>query len=144
MPPSITITTTTKAPPAAVGQEARDGDTVFVVTSVDQSKIAGIPSNQFMQVTAQGVFLNVHMTVTNAGNKPQTFFATNQKLKIHDSVFEANSAAAMWTQAANVPVNPGNSIQVVVSFDVPVGTPPSGTLQLHESIFSAGVQVLLT
>jgi hypothetical protein len=141
--PSITITTTTKPPPATIGQEVRDGDTVFVVTSVDQSKIAGDPGNPYMQVTAQGQFLNVHLMVRNAGNKPQTFFAANQKLKLGDSVFEANGAAALWTQAMNVTINPGNSVQVVVSFDVPANTVIKGVVQLHESLISPGAEVSL-
>lgn len=142
--PSITITTTTKPPPAAIGQGARDGDTTFTVNSISQSKVAGDLSNPYMQVTAQGVFLNVHLTVTNSGTKPQTFFASNQKLKIGDSTYEANGSAAMWTSAMNVTINPGNSIQVVLSFDVPAGTVINGTVQLHESIISKGVEVALS
>ncbi|WP_244975387.1 DUF4352 domain-containing protein [Mycobacterium kubicae] len=141
--PSITITTTTKPPPAAIGQQARDGDTIFVVTSIDQSKVAGDLSNPYMQVTAQGQFLNVHLTVTNSGNKPQTFFATNQKLMLGQSTYEANSSAALWTSAMNVPINPGNTIQVVVSFDLPANTVVTGTVRLHESIISPGVEVAL-
>jgi hypothetical protein len=49
----------------------------------------------------------------------------------------------MWTKAANVTINPGNSIQVVVSFDVPPGA-NGGTLQLHDSVFSGGVDVVLS
>ena len=133
----------TPPPIASIGQEARDGQFAFTVTSVDRSKIAGDLSNQFEIVTAQGEFLNVHVTVANTGNQAQTFFATNQKLKISGRVYEANSSAALWTQALNVTINPGNSIQVVVSFDVPPGT-KGGTLQLHDSVFSGGVEVALS
>lgn len=142
--PSWTMTTTTKPAPAAIGQQARDGDTVFVVTSLDQSKIAGDPSNPYMQVTAQGTFLNVHLAVRNAGSQPQTFFATNQKLKLSSSVYEANGSAALWTGSMNVSINPGNAIQVVVSFDVPGSTVLSGTIELHQSLISPGVEVTLS
>lgn len=143
--PSLpSITTTTKAPPAAIGQQVRDGDTVFTVTSIDQSKVAGDLSNPYMQVTAQGVFLNVHLTVSNGGNKPQTFFGSNQKLTLGDSTYEANGSAAMWTNAMNVTINPGNSIQAVVSFDIPANTVVSGTVRLRESILSPGVEVALS
>jgi len=89
------------------------------------------------------VVVVVEPIVANTGNQAQTFFATNQKLKISGRVYEANSSAALWTQALNVTINPGNSIQVVVSFDVPPGT-NGGTLQLHDSVFSGGVEVALS
>jgi hypothetical protein len=55
-----------------IGQEVRDGKFGFVVTSVNRSKIAGNPTNPYMTTKAQGEFLNVHLTVTNTGDKPQT------------------------------------------------------------------------
>jgi Domain of unknown function (DUF4352)/Protein of unknown function (DUF2510) len=140
--PSPTVATTTAAPTAGVGQEARDGKFAFTVTSVDRSKQAGDVNNPYMTVTAQGEFLNVHMTVANTGNHAQTFFATNQHLKIGNNTYDANGSAAMWTHAMSQDVNPGNSIQVVVSFDVPPGS-GGGVLQLHDSMFSGGVKVAL-
>lgn len=130
----------TSKPVASIGQEVRDGQFAFTVVSVDRSKQAGDLSNQFEIVTAQGEFLNVHMTVANTGNHAQSFFATNQHLKIGGKTYDANGMAALWTSSANEEVNPGNSIQVVVSFDVPPGA-SGGTLQLHDSAFSGGVQV---
>jgi hypothetical protein len=50
--------------------------------------------------------------------------------------------AAVWTGDSNVEVNPGNSIDAVVSFDVPAGT-SVGTMELHDSMFSGGVTVSL-
>lgn len=127
---------------ASLGQEVRDGQFAFTVNSVDRSKQAGDLSNQFEIVTAQGEFVNVHMTVANTGNHAQTFFATNQHLKIGSNTYDANGMAALWMKSANEEVNPGNSIQVVVSFDVPPGA-SGGTLQLHDSAFSSGTQVAL-
>lgn len=129
-------------PTASIGQEVRDGQFAFTVTSVDRSKQAGDLTNQFEIVTAQGEFLNVHMTVKNTGDHAQTFFATNQHLKIGSNTYDANSMAALWTRSASETINPGNSIQAVVSFDVPPGT-GGGTLQLHDSAFSGGTQVTL-
>jgi hypothetical protein len=129
---------------SGIGQEARDGKFAFVVTSVDRSKTAGDPSNQFETVTAQGEFLNVHLTVSNIGDQSQSFFASNQKLQIGGNQFSANdTAAAMWTQSADVSINPGNSIQAVVSFDVPPDTTDNGVITLHDSAFSGGVKVSL-
>lgn len=132
----------TPKPIASIGQEVRDGQFAFTVISVDRSKQAGDLSNQFEIVTAQGEFLNVHMTVANTGNHAQSFFATNQHLKIGSNTYDANGMAALWMSSANQEINPGNSIQVVVSFDVPPGA-SGGTLQLHDSAFSGGTQVAL-
>lgn len=140
--PSSTVRTTTTPPIAGVGQEVRDGQFAFTVTSVDRSKQAGDLSNPFEIVTAQGEFLNVHMTVANIGNHAQTFFATNQHLKIEDNTYDANASAALWAGSVNQDVNPGNSIQVVVSFDVPPGS-GGGVVELHDSAFSGGVKVAL-
>ena len=40
-------------------------------------------------------------------------------------------------------INPGNSIQVKVAFDVPPGTPTEGAvLEMHDSTLSGGVQAM--
>jgi Domain of unknown function (DUF4352)/Protein of unknown function (DUF2510) len=133
------------APPplAGVGQEVRDGKFAFVATSVDRSKTAGDPSNQIETVTAQGEFVNVHLKVRNVGDKAQNFFASNQRLQIGDKQFSANDTAAMWIGSMTVEVNPGNTIQAVVSFDVAPGTSNGGVLTVHESIFSGGAKISL-
>jgi hypothetical protein len=128
---------------AGIGQEVRDGKFAFVVNSVDQSKTAGNPDNEFETVTAQGEFLNVHLTVSNIGDRTQSFSASNQKLQIGGNEFSANDSAAMWTQSMNVDINPGNNIQAVVSFDVPPNNTDDGVLTLHDSAFSGGVKVSL-
>jgi hypothetical protein len=46
--------------------------------------------------------------------------------QIGDKQFSANDSAATWTQSMNVEINPGNSIQALVSFDVPPGTSNAG------------------
>jgi Domain of unknown function (DUF4352)/Protein of unknown function (DUF2510) len=128
---------------AMVGQEVHDGKFAFVVNSVDRSKTAGDPSNEIETVTAQGEFLNVHMTVTNVGDRTQNFFASNQKLFIGGNEFSPNGTAAMWIGSMTVDINPGNNIQAVVSFDVPANNTDNGVLALHDSAFSGGVKVSL-
>lgn len=137
-------TTTAPPPLAGIGQEVRDGKLAFVATSIDQSKTAGgDPSIPIETVTAQGEFVNVHLKVSNVGDKAQSFFASNQKLQIGDKQFSANDTAAMWIGSMTVEINPGNSIQVVVSFDVPPGTSNDGVLTVHDSIFSGGAKISL-
>jgi hypothetical protein len=133
------------APPprAGIGQEVRDGKFAFVVTSIDRSKTAGDPSNQVEIVTAQGEFVNVHLSVSNVGDQPQNFFASNQKLQIGANQFSANDTAAMWIGSMTIEINPGKSIQAVVSFDVAPGTSNDGVLTVHDSIFSGGAKISL-
>jgi hypothetical protein len=134
------------APPpvGGIGQEVRDGNFGFVVTSVDMSKSAGGDfSNQFEIVPAQGEFVNVHLTVSNVGDRPQSFLAYNQTLQIGANQFSSNNAATMWTQGMTVEINPGNSIQALVSFDVPPGPANDGVLTVHDSLFSGGASISL-
>ena len=85
----------------------------------------------------------MHLKVSNVGDQPQSFFASNQKLQIGDKQFDANDTAAMWIGSMTVEINPGNSIQAVVSFDVPPGTSNDGVLTVHDSIFSGGAKINL-
>ncbi|MDT5143028.1 MAG: hypothetical protein QOI79_2382 [Mycobacterium sp.] len=136
-------TNTAPPPLAGIGQEVRDGKFAFVATSVDQSKTAGDPSNRVETVTAQGEFVNVHLNVSNVGDQAQSFFASNQKLQIGDKQFSANDTAAMWIGSMTIEINPGNSIQALVSFDVAPGTSNDGVLTVHDSIFSGGAKISL-
>jgi archaellum component FlaG (FlaF/FlaG flagellin family) len=125
-----------------VNQEGRDGKFAFVVTSVDPAKTAHDPSNPSIQQSAQGMYVNVHLTVKNVGNRPQTFFADNQRLWVGDRHFIPDGMAAVWAKASSVRIDPGSSITAVVSFDVPDGTTGADTVELHDSALSPGVQVL--
>ena len=140
---SSTPTNTAPLRLAGIGQKVRDGKFVFVATSVDQSKTAGDPSNQVETVTAQGEFVNVHLNVSNVGDQAQSFFASNQKLQIGDKQFSANDTAAMWIGSMTLEINPGNSIQAVVSFDVAPGTSNDGVLTVHDSTSSGGAKISL-
>jgi Domain of unknown function (DUF4352) len=130
-------------PLARIGQEVRDGNFGFVVTSVDVSKTASDPSIQFEIVPKQGEFVNVHLTVRNVGDRPQSFFAYNQTLQIGANQFSSNNEATMWTQGMTAEINPGNSIPAVVSFDVPPGTSTDGVLTVHGSLVSGGARISL-
>lgn len=136
-------TTSASAPRAAIGQEVRDGNFGFVVTSVDVSKTARDPSIQFEIVPKQGEFVHVHLTVRNIADRPQRFFAYNQTLQIGANQFSSNNEATMWTQAMTVEIKPGTSIQAVVSFDVPRGTTNDGVLTVHGSSSSDGARISL-
>jgi hypothetical protein len=141
---TTTVGATPPQPPhAGIGQEVGDGNFRFVVTSVDVSKTAGDPGSQFQIAPKQGEFVNVHLTVRNVGDRPQTFYAYNQTLQIGTSQFSSNTAATMWKQAMTVDINPGSSIQAVVSFDVPPGASKDGVLTLRTSLASGGTRISL-
>jgi hypothetical protein len=129
-------------PPVGLNQEARDGKFAFVVTSVDTAKTAHDPDNPFTQQIAKGTYVNIHLTVKNIANRPQTFFADNQRLWVGDRQFSPDRMAAVWAKASNVRIDPGSSITAEVTFDVPAGATGADTVELHDSALSAGVKVV--
>lgn len=124
-----------------IGVPVRDGKFEFVVSGITRSSTAGDPNNEFLQETAKGEFVNVHLTVTNIGNEPQSYFPSEQKLVIDGKQFAA--ADISWASEGNGNINPGLSIDTTVSFDVPPGSQPEAVV-LHDSMFSNGVTVSLT
>lgn len=128
---------------APAGSAVRDGKFEFQVLGITRAQQAGDPSNQFETVQAQGEFIIVTMSVTNIGDRAQSYFGTNQKLfDTAGRQYEANSAADMWANKGTGDINPGNSIRVKAAFDVPPGTQPA-ELEVHDSMFSGGVKVRL-
>jgi hypothetical protein len=120
---------------------ASDGKFRFTVTSVDRSSTAGDPTNEFMQETAKGQFVNVHLTAENTGDEAQMYFANNQKLIIGGNQFDAASILGVTGDGDNI--NPGMGIDTVVSFDVPPMSMPEA-IELHDSAFSGGTMVNLS
>jgi len=130
------------APDADIKQGVRDGEFAFTVSGMDA------PQHSIGDQTAQGEFVVVHLHVTNIGNKGQHFFASNQKLidanhKQYSDDSAAEDALPGNDQASDTTINPGNSIDAAVVFDVPVGTVPA-TLEVHDSAHSGGVTVKLS
>ncbi|MFF0543347.1 DUF4352 domain-containing protein [Nocardia thailandica] len=130
---------------AAAGATVRDGKFEFTVTAIDPP-VKTVGSNPYLQKTAQGEYLLVYVRVTNIGNKAQTYWSGNQKL-IDDRgrEFENDTMAGINVNegtAMSSEINPGNSVDVVVVFDIPAGTTPAA-LELHDSAFSGGAKVAL-
>lgn len=133
-------TSSPAASTAGIGTPVSDGKFEFIVTAVDRSKIAGDPENEFMQETAKGEFVNVHITVKNTGNESRMFSASNQKLIVGGNKYDAS--AILGAPGDNEDINPGLSVESVASFDVPPGAVPDA-IELHDSMFSSGVTVNL-
>ncbi|MGK8524738.1 DUF4352 domain-containing protein [Nocardia asteroides] len=128
---------------APAGSAVRDGKFEFVITGVD-APVKTVGSNQFLKSTAQGEYILVHITISNIGDEPRGYYGGNQKLIdaagrefTNDSRAEINVNDHLHTD-----INPGNKVDMVLVFDVPVGAEPA-TLELHDSAFSGGVKVAL-
>ncbi|MCO7274845.1 DUF4352 domain-containing protein [Cellulosimicrobium cellulans] len=132
--------------PAApgVGTAVRDGKFEFTVTSVETG-VATV-GDEYLNAQAQGQFVLVHMTVTNIGDRAQMFDGSSQKLvDTAGREHSADSSAAIYLGDANsflTDINPGNSVEGTVVFDVPADAVPA-TITLHDSFLSGGVEVSL-
>lgn len=134
--------------PAAVSvglnQPARDGKFEFTVTKV-QCGVAEIGS-EFLNKKAQGQFCKVSITVKNIGDEARTFTSANQyAYNAAKQKYDADGAAGMYLEESNAfleDINPGNSVNGIVIFDIPKGA-KIVKLELHDSAFSGGVVVNL-
>jgi hypothetical protein len=143
------------APPPAEEEEkvpglntpARDGKFEFVVTGFEGG-LTTIGDNPYLTEEASGQFVVVDLTVKNIGDKGQPFTPTTQKLlDSQDREFEVNTTAMIALDSSDIPVfdniNPGNTVDIKLVFDMPVDAAPA-SLELHDSIFSGGVEVKLS
>jgi hypothetical protein len=128
---------------AGAGQEVRDGAFTFLVTGIDRRNV--IADAQFpdeVKKQAQGEFLIVNMKVTNVGEAPQSYFASFNKLAAGGITYTPDDDAWVYLGNTVADINPGDSINTSVVFDVPVGTAPE-SIELHDVAFSNGVIVKL-
>ncbi len=131
---------------AKLNETARDGKFEFVVKSVECGKTT-IGTNEYLKKDAQGQFCLMTVSVKNIGNEAQGFFGSNQKLlNAQSQQYAADDAAGVYvdqnysTLFSNI--NPGNSVEGVIVFDIPKDQTPV-TAELHDSSFSSGVKVSL-
>lgn len=131
-------------PAAGIGTPVRDGKFEFTVTSIEPG-VARVGDDLFGE-DAQGQFLLVHLRVTNIGDEAQMFDGSSQKLlDTAGRTHSADSAAGMYVGDSNSflnQINPGNSVDGTVVFDIPADAAPA-SLELHDSPFSGGVTVAL-
>lgn len=143
-PTSAQPTTEPAAAGAAIGTPVRDGKFEFTVTQVE----TGVTrvGDDILGKDAQGQFVLVHLTVSNIGSKAQYFDGSSQVLRdTAGRTFSADSTAGIYLDKSNSflnQINPGNTVQGIVAFDVPVDAVLK-TAELHDSAFSSGVTVSL-
>jgi hypothetical protein len=121
------------------GSQASDGGLTFAVTGVETA-----PSVQYqdapVEKTAQGEFVIVHLTVLNSGDQPVTYLGTLQKLKAGGTTYSIDDEATFYLNGGLAELNPGDSADVAIAFDLPPGTTPE-SLEVHGDPISAGVDV---
>ena len=129
-------------PPAAMGQEVRDGDFSFVVTGVQRMDAVVNPEHPDIEKVAQGEYVVVQMTVTNTSAEPQTYSGSFNTLFDGSTVYKSDDEA--WLYFGHLPprVNPGDSFDTAVVFDVPRGAEVQ-SVELHDGPTSTGVTVAL-
>ena len=132
-----------------LNQAANDGKFQFAISSFacGQSQLEN--DNQFESATAQGQFCVMKLNVKNIGSEAQQFDASAQYVYTADG--KQLSYTSQGTIAANPTssqcfsyptINPGNSLDCSIAFDVPKGVTPTYAT-LHDSSFSSGVKVNL-
>ena len=125
-----------------VGQEVRDGNFAFVIAGVERVDFVADPEFPELRKAAAGEYIIVRMRVTNVGTEPQTFFASFNTLSDGATTYESDDEAWIYLGNTLADLNPGDSIDTAVVFDVPDGTRPQ-SVELHDGPYSDGVTVEL-
>ncbi|WP_327040884.1 DUF4352 domain-containing protein [Micromonospora ureilytica] len=128
-----------------IGQPARDGKFEFTVKS-SKCGVAKI-GNDMLGQKAQGQFCLVTVNVKNIGKEAQMFDGSSQKAYAADGTeYSADTGAAIYAnknaETFLNDINPGNQVTGVVVFDIPKNVKLT-KLELHDSMFSGGVDVAL-
>lgn len=136
--------TTSESPtaPSGSGGQASDSGLTFAITGTETA-----PSVQYQDApvskTAQGEFVIVHMTLSNSGDQQATFLGTLQKLNAAGTNYSIDDEATAYLNGTVAQLNPGDTADVAIAFDVPPGTSPD-SLEVHGEPMSAGVEVPLS
>ncbi|WP_209371876.1 DUF4352 domain-containing protein [Brevibacterium renqingii] len=127
------------------------GDTVaadgweITVDSVEDgvSKVG----DEYLGAQAQGQFVQVAMSVKNTGSDPNYFFEDDIKLGDDEgNTYSADSEAGIYAAEDNIlfleEINPGNTAEGVLVFDVPEDVDPN-RLTFAGGLFSDPVEISL-
>ena len=117
----------------SIGEEVTVGDVAYTVNSISSAQTLG---GEYMNKTAQGMFLVVNVTVTNKGNESldvsNSFFTLVDGEKQYDSDGVASLYANEDGQSFFVnSINPDLSLSSNVAFDVTQAIVDSQTKQLQ-------------
>lgn len=138
--------TTVEESAPGIGSSVVAGNFTFTVNSVECG-ITGVGSDSFGQ-KAQGEYCKINLTVANTGKEADYFSASNQKvMDAEGREFEADTSAMIYLEEGDdvwlgADINPGNSAEVAILYDMPVGVAPV-TITLVDGFFGSGVEVAL-
>ena len=130
---------------APAGSAVRDGKFEFQVTKVERGE--QVSWSSLVQHEAQGQFVLTHVTVTNIADEAQFYFGQNQTLiDTQGRKFTNDTLAEAYVNepgATSGEINPGNTITVVLVFDIAEDAQPAA-IEFHDSAFSGGATVALS
>jgi hypothetical protein len=135
---------TEESPPAEgeASSTGRDGHFEFTVDNME----CGVPEigDDFTAETAQGEYCLVSITVENIGDEARTLDVFSQTARdSEDREYEADDSLAAAIEYDEVwynTINPGNTVEGILVYDVPDGT-DLVELELHDAALSDGVTV---
>jgi hypothetical protein len=140
---SETPTETPTAGPTTVGPTGvvTDGPLSFTIHGIEIGDTV-VMSDAPLEKTAVGEFVVVHMTVTNVGTDPASFIGMFQTLHAGGTTYPLDDEATAYLEGTFADLEPGQSADVSVAYDVPVGTPPE-SIELHADPSTPGAEVPL-
>lgn len=138
--------TAKQAETAKIGQAANDGKFEFIVSSVECGKVS-VGSSQYLTKSPQGQYCLLNVTVKNIGDQAQSLISSNQYLlNANGQKYSADDTATIYNAPSGTSwynnINPGNSVNGAIVFDIPKDQTPTA-VELHDSAFSNGVKVSL-
>lgn len=140
-----TTKTDTKEQVAKIGTPVRDGKFEFTAKAIECDK-PSVGTNEYLTKVAQGQYCLLSITVKNIGNEKQSLFSFNQKLLKDKFEYSADDTATIYVAPQGnswfSDINPGNSVEGTIVFDVPKDVTPT-LAEFHDSAFSSGVTVSL-
>jgi hypothetical protein len=124
---------------------ATDGKFQFTVTTM-KCGVKSVGAEGLGQ-KAQGEFCLISVRIKNVGQSAEIFNDGSQKAyDAKNTEYSADSGAAIWANKDSSTfleqINPGNTVNGKLVYDVPVGT-KLASIVLHESAYTAGVRVPL-
>lgn len=104
--------------------------------------------DEFLNAKAQGQFVQIRLSVKNTGSEPNYFFEDDIKLGDDaGNTYSADSEAGIYAAENNIlfleEINPGNTADGVLVFDVPEDADPN-KLTFAGGLFSDPVEISLT
>lgn len=120
-----------------VGQPATVEDITFTVTSESCGETS--VGDEFLSVDAQGVFCMFDVTVQNGSTEPLFFDSSSVTGFLGEAEYSADGEAAIYLEDNDAfleEINPGNTVEATVVFDVPAGA-QLDRLELSPGMFAS-------